>query len=440
MTGGNLVAQGISFFGGLILAKVLGASGRGDVAAIAVYNEASTRGFALGIPAAVGHHATRADERDRTHAEAQLLGAAARLSLLIAPVGALVAWLVFTFALGETSRPIRLLIVAAIVATPAFSTVPNSGRMILVARGQLRAVGVITVVQASSRAVLYGAFALAGGLTATSAGLILLGTEWAVAAVTLVVVGVRPRRGGSARPLMGYGMKTVPGSLATLTNSRLDQILMVPLLSSADLGIYAVAVGIAFVPINLGSTLGLSVFREAAADDATRRVTSMRMIQATRWIVAGTVVSCLAAYLLIVPVYGEEFSRSTWPAVLLIIGSGFAGCASVLVQIANACGRPSYGSWGSVSALVVTLVGLPIALPALGVVGAALVSLVAYSLTAVILFALVRRDGLVFVDPASVDDETGPHQPTGVGAGPVGDPGAPRTDPTGDGRSRGDLS
>lgn len=389
--------------GGFVLARTLGPTGRGDVAIVATYDDASTTGLALGVPPAVGHAASRATPGERSQVESQLLGASLGMSMIVAPVAAIAAWAIFEFALGDTSRTIRLLVAAAIVGTPIFNTVPSAGRMILVTRGQLRRVAGIVVTQAVIRLGLYLALAVFGALTAVSAACALLFSGWGISLATLLIVGVKPTGGGSIGELLRFGIQTVPGSFATLTNSRLDQILIVPFLSTTELGIYAVAVGIAFIPVNVGGTLGLSAFREAAADTSDRIITTFRLRQAAQILALTVLVSAVAAYFLIVPVYGEEFSGSVGPALLLIVASGFSGLSSVLVQIGFACGKPSFGSWGSSAGLVITLGGLPIALPTLGVTGAAVVSLGAYSMTALVLFVLTRRAGLVLVSDRRQD-------------------------------------
>ena len=90
-----------------------------------------------------------------------------------------------------------------------------------------------------------GLFALAAldVLNATNAALVLLVSGWIANIVALVLVGVMPTRGGAAMPLIKFGVQAVPAQFANLANSRLDQALIVPLLGSAELGIYAVAVG-----------------------------------------------------------------------------------------------------------------------------------------------------------------------------------------------------
>ena len=55
------------------------------------------------------------------------------------------------------------------------------------------------------------------------------------------------------------------------------------------------------------------------------------------------VVSGVAAWFLIVPVFGAEFSGSVVPAIL-IIGSVGIGVSAIFVEVCNATGRPAVGS------------------------------------------------------------------------------------------------
>lgn len=392
----NLAAQAINFIGGLIVARILQRDGRGLVATVSVYDEASSTALSLGVPAAVGHSAARVDGADAVRrAESTLLGSAVVIAVVSAPIAAIAAYLVDRYALGETPQSIRLLVIVAITATPFLNSIPQACRMILVARGQMARLAPIVMAPPVVRLTLFSVLALLGELTSGLAAASVLLGSWIGSAISWALAGVRPMRGGEIKPLLSYGLRTVPASLASLTNSRLDQLLMVPLLSTQDLGVYAVAVGVAFVPVNVGSALALSIFREAARDDAERSGTRTRFRQAVLATGGAGVVSAIGAAALIVPVYGSAFADSVTPALLLITGSAFIGLSLVVVQIANACGLPGVGSVSAVAALVVTIVGLIIALPTYGVVGAATVSLIAYLVRFVIAFAMVRARGLL---------------------------------------------
>ena len=395
LTGSNLISQGMMFVGGMIVARALGASGRGDLAIVAVYDDSSSRLLGAGMGVAVGESAARAGIHERHRVEAELLGASVRFAFMMLPASLGVAVLVYGFALGDASGPIRAMVLAAIVGTPLFNTVPNVGRMILIARGQTRRVAALLIIQGVSRLSLFAGLALTSQLTPIVAGAAFLGANWFTNALTMGAVGVWPRSGRPLGPLLRYGIVTVPGALATLTNSRLDQLLMVPLLSRADIGLYAVAVGVAFVPMNVGSTLGMSIFREAANDDSPGRMaTASRLRQGAKFVALSGAASAVLAALLIVPVYGAEFRAAIVPAVVLLVGSSFTGMASMLGQVGNALRHPGFSSVSSMCALGVTIVGLPIFLPLLGILGAAIVSSVAYTVNCLVLFYLSKRASL----------------------------------------------
>jgi O-antigen/teichoic acid export membrane protein len=387
-------AQALNFVGGWLIARSLGPTGRGNTALVAVYDDASTIALSLGVPAAVGREASQADDDARSTVEARLLGSALTIAVFVTPAAALLSWLVFTFALDGAPRSIQFLVVAAIAATPIVNTVPMAGRMILTARGELHALASLIMIQMVVRLAIYGLLILFDAFTATTAALGFLASGWFGSILVWFVVGIRPTRGGELGPLLRFGVKTVPGSMADLTNSRLDQLLIVPLLSTRDLGIYAVAIGVAFLPINIGSSMALSAYRVAARDGVDRSATRQAVRRGVRLVAAAGLVSALGAAFLLVPVYGSEFADSIVPAMLLVGGSVATGITAILVQVANASGRPLIGSWSSLAGLIVTLVGLPIVLPTFGVVGAAVVSLLAYStrcLVATILTRPLRR-------------------------------------------------
>src|SRR5205814_4681381 len=66
--------------------------------------------------------------------------------------------------------------------------------------------------------------------------------------------------GAKIKPLLSYGIRAMPGSLSDLANNRLDQLLIVPFVGLRQLGFYAVAVGINFIPVQLGNAMASGTF------------------------------------------------------------------------------------------------------------------------------------------------------------------------------------
>ncbi len=390
----NISSQCLSFIGGLLIARVLGAPGRGTTAVVAAYDDLSNNALSLGAPVAVGYHAARTDE-DRERREAMLLGAALRIAFFVTPLGCLLGWVIMEFALSGYSDRIGLLVFLAISGTPLVNTVPTAGRMILTARGQLRRLGSLILVIALVRLLAFTVLWQIGELTAFTAAFSYLGVGWLGSIATWFVVGVRPRRGGSATELLTYGIKVVPAMISDMANSRLDQVVMAPLLGASDLGIYAVAVGVAFVPTNVASSLSLSIYRSAAQDSGARLRTRRKVVRAAMIIGFVGVCTAVGAAILVVPFYGSEFGDSVLPAVILGLASSLFGISAVLVGVGNATGSPDIGAKSSMSALVITLVGLPLLLPPFGVLGAALVTALSYSTRLAVSYRLTTTRGLL---------------------------------------------
>ena len=394
LTLGNIASQIFSFLGGVVISRVLGRAGRGTTALVAAYDDLSNNALSLGVPPAVGYHAARSDH-DRQLREQLLLGSALKVAVLVTPLAAVLAWALSTFALGGASGRIALLIFLAIAGTPLINTVPTAGRMILTSRGQLRRLGSLTLAVTFGRLTVFVLLWQIGELTAFNAALAFLVVGWGLSAVTWFVVGVKPRRGGPTRELLRYGVRVMPGTISDMANSRLDQIIIAPFLGASDLGIYAVAVGVAFLPTNVASSMSLSIYRSVAQDSEDRVETRRRVRRAAKLVVAAGALTAVGSILFIQPIYGSEFAASVVPAVLLAIGSSFLGVSGLFVAVGNASGEPKIGSIGSLLALGVTLAGLPILLPILGVEGAAIVTLVAYGVRLLCTYRLTSVRGLL---------------------------------------------
>lgn len=398
----TVVSQMSRFAVGFVIARVLGSEGRGQTAVVAAWDDVSQKALTLGTPVAVGYHAARVERDHRRRREAELLGAAWRIALMTTAVACALGWLAYEFAVPGYPRRIAFVVFLAIAGTPIVNAVPMAGKMILTARGQLRRLAALNGSVGVGRLLVIVILWRLDLLTAFWAAFAFLMVGWVLSVVTLFVVGTRPTGGGSSRELLSYGIRVVPAGLSDMANSRLDQIIMAPLLGASDLGIYAVAVGISFLPTSFAGAQALSLYRFAAKDTPDRTETRRRLKRAAG-IIAGTgLVTLVGAMLLLERIYGREFRASVTPAVILTLGSVLLGISATLVAVSNSSGRPGIGSWGSVGALIVTLIGLPILLPILGVLGAAIVTLAAYSVQLATVYILCARGRLLGNVPLSL--------------------------------------
>ena len=372
LTLANLGAWGLNMLSGLLIARQLGALGRGQVSLVQVYDDASTNALSLGTPAAAGYLA-----KEHPDSEARILGAALTISAVCLPATALLGWLVMTLIFTDAPVGIQLIVWTAIGLSPLANSYPNACRMLLVARGQTSSLVPLQISQMALRVGAMLALVAAGAFTPTTAAVAVVVSGWCGGVIALKMVDTRPARGGPIGEMLAFGLKTVPAALASMANTRLDQMLIAPLISASALGVYAVAVGTTFLPLVVGVAISLSGFHTVRGADGFAGATPL-FRKACVVIIACSVVNAVGILLLLEPIYGHEFGAAVVPALIMIPGAAATALFAVVWPVGDAIGAPSVGSWGQGASLAITIIGLPVLLPVLGITGAALVSSVAY--------------------------------------------------------------
>jgi O-antigen/teichoic acid export membrane protein len=397
------IATGVSarLLTSILVAQILGPAGRGAVALISVLDEGSKALFTAGVPVAAGYHAKLGLDSDRA-----LINAAFRAGALLLPLTAGVALLVGVLGLASLEPAARWLTVLLIGWT-GFVNLPSSAAAnILQAHRRLRHLAIYQASFFCVTLIVVAVCAVLGGLS----------VAWVAAAFVLgrIVTGayglaktVWPSLGPSARlrPLFGYGLKAMPATVGPQLNNRLDQLIIAPMVSFGDLGLYAVAAGTSFVPAILPISMATGAFATVEKDAHRNRQAS-----AATAIRHGILVSALAAagLALVTPVllplvYGSAFAGAIGPTIILLGGSVAWGGQIVAAQCANALGQPSYASTGEVTGVAVTIVGLVVFVPLYGIIGAAAVSLAAYVTRLAVTLLLLRKEGVKHVVPGTDD-------------------------------------
>nr|MDQ6925802.1 polysaccharide biosynthesis C-terminal domain-containing protein [Candidatus Eremiobacteraeota bacterium] len=107
--------------------------------------------------------------------------------------------------------------------------------------------------------------------------------------------------------------------------------------------------------------------------------------------VAGTVVLAAVLPFAIPFVYGRAFAGAVSPALVLLAAGLCLGAKQVLAGGAQALGDPWLASRSEIIGAVVTICLLPVLLPRLGIMGAALATLAAYATQLVVVLAGLSR-------------------------------------------------
>jgi O-antigen/teichoic acid export membrane protein len=193
-----------------------------------------------------------------------------------------------------------------------------------------------------------------------------------------------------SRSALSFGARAWAGGLANITNLRFDQVLMIALTTDSQLGLYAVAVTVATAPAIVPVAVAGPVQARVAAGDHGI------VARATRTTIALVAVLHIFAGALAVPVvtvlFGPEFSASI-VMIWVLLGGGVPFAGGILLSaVLSADGAPGRTAVAQFAALGATVPLVLVLVPGQGGLGAALASVVAYSISFIVLgWATVRR-------------------------------------------------
>lgn len=391
--GTNVAAAGLSLVSVLVVARVLGAEGRGNVAYLTALTWLVASLATLGLQEANANFAA-ADPRSRrslatnTLLLSLLFGAAALALLagLIALVPAVggespsgLRWV----ALGFLPVVILQICLRFLVQADYAFTIANAAYLI----GPLL------------NAVLNCLFAAAGVLTvSTAVGVWLLGQTLGTA---LLAWFVARRLAGFGRPSLAlarttlrFGLKAHVGRVMQLGNYRLDQVLLGAIAGPRELGLYSVAVAWAealwFLPTSLSAVQRPDLVRARSARDAARQ--AARAFRATAVVTAAAGVGMVAAApLLCTVVFGSEFSGSVDDLRVLVAGALGMVALKLFGNALVARGRPALQSVSIAVGFFFTVVLSVLLIPPLGGLGAALASALAYTAAGIVIAVIFLR-------------------------------------------------
>jgi O-antigen/teichoic acid export membrane protein len=368
---------------GVLLARGLGPASRGELAAVIIWPAALAALGSMGIPDAVTVKTSL-----RAVPGGRVLGTSLVLSLLQSAALVLLA-LAFLplFLRNQTADTVQLALVflafiplnLASLALLAYLNGAGRYRSFQVLRAS-----VFVLVTAALAALV-----AANTLTVESAALAYLGANLAVlVAAAAAVVRSRPGRLAAdrrtARNLLGFGLRSHLGNVASLLNERLDQLVISMFLAPTLLGYYVIAVTMSSAVTAVGSTVSIVampvVARLVGMEDVLPTI--RRYLLVTLGAAGAAAVLCFAlAPSLIDLLFGQGFAPATDAARVLLAAAVALSSGRVLSAVLRALGRPLSASVGDMIGLLVTVATLPVLLVSLGITGAALASLIAYTVS-----------------------------------------------------------
>jgi O-antigen/teichoic acid export membrane protein len=380
----NIAIAAAGFITGPLQARALDSDGRGELAAILV--PLGVAPALLGL--ALGAYATREVARGRGPGE--LIGSLGLVTLLVGSVGAVVGVAVApSLAEGRNTVLAFLTIGFCLLPVSLLAGIPSS---MLASTEEWRLFSIFrltpVLIYAGGTVILY----LVDELTvATSAALSVVGGFASAAVLIPFCWRHRPwtfRRSTSAAGIR-FGVSYWWGGLAITLNGRLDQLLMIKLVSASELGFYAVAATIAQVPGFVAAAVGPPLLSRISGGNRTLAQRAMRSTLAAALLVAvgfGVTLPWLLPTL-----FGADFARSL-PLAEVLLAAGVLSAGTVVASSALvADGAPGVTSWAEISALLVTAVGLALFLDEFGALAAAWTTFAAALVALVVQLRSVRK-------------------------------------------------
>lgn len=369
---GNVAGPAAGLASAPVLAQAVGVDGRGTVAAVTapLLLAAVVAGF--GVPDATTYFVARSVGSVRSIRR--------RAALLAAMTAALASVVIVSAAPAFTDdRDAGRLLAVLAACTVAPSCVVGVLRAHAAGLGRWGRVSIERTAAPVLRLVAFLVLDAADRLDVTTAAIVLTVSP-IVAGVTYISLP-RSADGSSVQPaparrvLLGYGARAWVGTLAGAVVMRLDQVLMVPLASAAQLGVYAVAVTISELPL-----VTTSAVREVLLTTDARHQDDEGLARAARSAAAISAavatVLCGTASWWLPTVFGPAFDEAVVPTVILSAAVVVGVPGSVAGAALSARGLPHLRSLSLCVAAVIGTAVLVALVPTWGANGAAVATLI----------------------------------------------------------------
>ena len=403
--GFNMALFGAFALGGVLLARRLGPTARGEYAAITAWLDVAVIIGQCGQPAALCFHVARDPQRARQYV------ATSRSFMLVASAIVLVAGGLLAPVLAHGNPPVadgyRIACGAGVVALAGTAYVSS------LQAWDLHRWNVVRVGQPLlSLIAITGLWALR---------LLTLQSALIVLAVTLSLQSfyayICCRRGGLApgtsetalfRPLAGYGL-TQLAALAPMTfNAQLGQLVLSQTVLPADLGRYAIAVSLTLLPMPVVSAIGNVAFPRLAALDlvteTSRRLQLIAVIGSAGIAAAILLPLGAVAYWMVPLILGPGY-RGVVPLFWVLMPGGiFSACGQVVADLLRGGGNLAAVAWSQGPAAISLVVLLVALLPVAGVMGAAVASTLAYGIALTLMLRFLWQRTLASPSPARSGD------------------------------------
>lgn len=375
---------------GIIVARALGPSGRGEIAAILLVAQLCVWFFSGGATEAVAFRLARRRE-DGPRLLGTWLAIGIPLGILATVVGELALPVLFSAQTGEAidlGRVYLAIVLVMMLQSVQWGMLLGAHDFLVYNAVRLLQPGLVAI--GYFGCLVLGVFSVEAALAINA---VATAGAFLVAAIRLVQrIGIgRPSR-QLMRETLSYGLKSHMGSVAGLVNARLDLLIVPAFLGAVSVGLYSVATNVTSIIITLTATIATIVMPVAARREKQSPHTVIRTLQVVMLIGVAIALPLagIANYALAL-VYGSDFEGAATALRILLPGVVLDAAAMVLWSGLLAANRPLLSSVAAIPAAIITVVGLVLFLEEGGIDVAAIVSTIAYTVVFVISVFLYKR-------------------------------------------------
>jgi antigen flippase len=196
-------------------------------------------------------------------------------------------------------------------------------------------------------------------------------------------------------PMLRFGIPSVASGVPQILNLRFDQMLIAALLPARALGLYVVAVAWSSLLLPITQGIGAVLFPHVASQSSTQE--KARAFAGVLGL--ATPLACVLAMVVAVATpwalpltFGLPYEGSISSALILVAASAILSINNLLEEGFRGLNKPLFILWSELGGLFVTLVSLGLLLGKIGIVGAAISSLLGYSSVCAILLIVARNE------------------------------------------------
>jgi O-antigen/teichoic acid export membrane protein len=341
----------------VLLARNLGAEGRGLLLALTFWPALWTALFNLSLNEAITYRVARADGKQDEIAKREIEASGLVLQLGMAFASAALCMVMIATTLPEGRRPNLSLVLWYSAAFAPLSVLDQHFRAVLQGRGALRLLNVIRLIQPT---VYAGGLLSLAWLEAVSVESVMAGMIGALACSTVAgaaCTGIRifDVSKNAAIAILNSGCRFHLANVLLYAAAEVDKFLVLQLLDDSRAGYYAVAVGVSAIGSGLVvQSVGLILGRQMSALIDQRRQGEQLVASASLSFLSLVLINGVAAVLApwwVPLMFGQEFVAAVPVAMILLAMGTLRGTRQIIDRGLRAAHVTSVGMVGEGLAL-----------------------------------------------------------------------------------------